>query len=47
MDLNINHIRKNSCEVLDNFENKNAVKKIGVLAPLQEDIIPKIAISIW
>ena len=29
-DLNLNHIKQDSCEILNNFENKNAVKKIGV-----------------
>jgi len=29
-DLNLNHIKQESCEILNNFENKNAVKKIGV-----------------
>ena len=29
-DLNLNHIKQDSCEILSNFENKNAVKKIGV-----------------
>jgi predicted nucleotidyltransferase len=30
MYLNLNHIKQDSCEVLDKFENKNDVKKIGV-----------------
>ena len=29
-DLNLNHIKQDSYEILNNFENKNAVKKIGV-----------------
>ncbi|MCL2323762.1 MAG: nucleotidyltransferase domain-containing protein [Oscillospiraceae bacterium] len=30
MDLNLSHIKQDSCEILNNFENKKDVKKIGV-----------------